>query len=169
MMPDSEDEAPDVAAVLQSMTLMATLSTAADVHHTVSERRAGRDPSAQEPTEVAAPRLKEAAATLQDLLMQLLLNHATLRYRSDQHLAAVVRHFDERMKVQRVARLLQEMHQRLLSLYPEVSEELVEEARIVLGRSETLIDSEGETFGVLIGPFLDRALGLVTWVRHEVA
>ncbi len=169
MTPPPDDETPGVAAVLQSMTLMATLSTAADVHHAVRERRAGRDPSAQEPSDVAAPRLKAAAATLQDLLMQLLLNHATLRYRSDEHLAAVVRHFDERMKVQRVSRLVQEVHQRLLSLYPAVSEELVEEARIVLRRSEALIDSEGETFGVLIGPFLDRALGLVTWIRHEVA
>lgn len=167
--PQSDDEAPNVAAILQSMTLMATLSTAADVRQAVRERRAGRDPSAEEPADVAAPRLKQAGTTVQDLLMELMLNHATLPHRSEAHLATVVRHFDERMKLRRVVHLLQEMHQRLLSLYPDVSEELVEEARITLRIGETLLDSEGEAFGAHVGPFLERALGLVTWTRHEVA
>lgn len=157
------------AAVLQSMTLLATLSTAAEVRHAVCERRSGRDPSAQEPSGIAAPQLRRAGADLQDIVMELLLSHVNLEHQHEAYLATVVRHFDERMKLRRAARLLQEMHQRLLSLYPDVSEELVEEARIVLSECERLLDSEIEPFLAQFGPFMNRALGFVTWVRHEVA
>lgn len=159
---------PDEAAVLQSMTLLATLSTAAEVHEDMAERRAGRDPSAQEPQQVVVPYLHVAARELQTLLMQLLLSHARARHASDRPLAGLVRHFDERMKWRRVVRLLQGMHQRLMSLYPDVSEALVEDARQVHRDAEMLLDSEVGTFAARLGSMLERGLSLAVWVEHEL-
>ena len=164
---DSNNHTKD-AAVLQSMTLLATLSTAAEVHAAVSERRAGRDPSAQEPHQVTVPYLHKAAGELQGLLMQLLLSHVNIRHDPEADLALVVRHFDERMKLWQVTRLLQGMHQRLLSLYPDVSEELVEEARIVHRQAEALFDSDVDDFVEVLSDFLERGLGLATWTEHEL-
>lgn len=156
------------AAVFQSMTLLATLSTAAELHSTVEERRAGRDPTAQEDASVAVPHLHTATQEVRHLAMQLLLSHVSIVNQHEPDLAALVRHFDQRMKLQRIARRTRSIHQRLLSLYPEVSEELVEEARTVERDGETLIDSEIDAFAQQLTPFLQRALSLATWVRHEV-
>lgn len=155
-------------AVLESMTLLATLSTAAEVGQQVQARRAGRDPAAQEPPDVAAPELHAAARDVQDLLMQLMLGRVHLEHRDEAEMAAAVRHFDALMKLRRTSRHVHTMHQRLLSLYPDVSEELVEEARIVEQQAETLLDADVATFVDRLDGFLERALGLVTWVRHEV-
>lgn len=164
---DSSSRAKD-CAVLQTMTLLATLSTAEEVRSAVAERRAGRDPSAQEPQQVAVPYLRAAASELQELLMQLLLSHVNIRYDHDEELATVVRHFDERMKLRRIVRLLQGMHQRLLSLYPDVSEELVEEARVVHRDAEALLESEVENFVEELGAVLERGLSLAAWTEHEL-
>lgn len=168
-MSEHDPASHSVAAVLESMTLLATLSTAADVSRSVAARRAGRDPAAQEATWVAAPELRRAGEDVQDLVMQLLLSHVNIEHDHESHLAAVVRHFDERMKLRRVARLLHTMHQRLLSLYPNVSEELVEEARVTLATAEHLLESDVAAFSDELNAFLERALGFVTWTRHEVA
>lgn len=150
------------------MALLATLTTAEDVRSAIDERRAGRDPSAQEPQQVAVPYLRTAAGELQTLLMQLLMSHVNLRHDHDEALAVAVRHFDERMKLRRVVRLLQGMHQRLLSLYPEVSEQLVEEARVVHRDAETLLDSDVEVFVDQLGAMLERGLSLAAWTEHEL-
>lgn len=164
----SEHTSSEAAAVLQSMTLLATLSTAAEVHDAVEKRRAGRDPSAQEPHRVAVPYLQRATRELQELLMQLLLSHVNIHYDHDEALALMVRHFDERMKWQRAVRLLQAIHQRLLSLYPDVSEALVEEARLVHRDAEALLDGEVEDFAEQLGPLLERGLSLAVWTEHEL-
>ncbi len=169
--PMSRDDAsahPKEYAVLQSMALLATLSTAEDVRSAIAERRAGRDPSAQEPQPVSVLYLGEAATELQELLMQLLLSHVNLRFDHDDALALAVRHFDERMKLRRIVRLLQGMHQRLLSLYPKVSEELVEEARVVHRDAEALLDSDVESFIDQLGAVLERGLSLAAWTEHEL-
>ncbi len=163
-----EHTSPETAAVFQSMTLLATLSTAAEVRHTMAERRAGRDPSAQEPRPVVVPYLRTAARELQALLMQLMLSHVNVRYDHDEALALIVRHFDERMKWQRAVRLLQGMHQRLLSLYPDVSEELVEEARVVYRDAEAMLDRDLEAFVDALGSLLERGLSLAAWIEHEL-
>lgn len=166
---DSSDPiSSEAAAVFQSMTLLATLSTAADVHHAVNERRAGRDPSAQEPRPVVVPYLREAARELQALLMQLMLSHVNVRHDRDEALALVVRHFDVRMRWQRAVRLFEGIHQRLLSLYPDVSEALVEEARLVYRDAEALLDEDVEAFVDALGPLLERGLSLAAWTEHEL-
>ena len=71
MDPHSPDDARAEAAVWQAMVLFSTLSTATTVWHAARERRAGRDPSAQEQATFVRAYLRRAAGELQALLMQL--------------------------------------------------------------------------------------------------
>lgn len=166
---DSE-EAPASAAVLESMTLLATLSTAEEVRESVAERRAGRDPSAQARSDLAAARLHDAGQTLMDLLMQLVLGRVPLERQEEGHLAHAVRHFDLLMKLRRAERLVKTMHQHLLSLYPDVSEALVEEARHVHRSLQALQEAasvEAEDVPAL-PDVLEQGMSFVVWTRHEV-
>ena len=169
-MSDEHSEGPpEAAAVLESMTLLATLSTAEDVREAVAERRAGRDPSAQAPPDVATARLHEAGDSLMDLLMQLVLGQVPRRT-DEQDLAHAVRHFDLLMKLRRAERLTKTMHQHLLSLYPDVSEALVEEARRVhdlLQALQSLEDTDGAP--PPLPDVLEQGIAFVAWTRHEVA
>jgi hypothetical protein len=166
--PDDSADGASPAALLESMTLLATLSTAADLRESIAERRAGRDPSAQEPADVAAAALHTAGDELMDLLMQMMFGRVHLEHRAEENMAEVVRHFDLLMKLRRTERLLHDMHQRLLSLYPEVSEEVVEEARVTHDQAAALVDA-GEVERVVadLEPFLERAVSFVVWTRHE--
>jgi sulfite reductase beta subunit-like hemoprotein len=167
MSEQSTNGAPESAAVLQSMTLLATLSTAEELRESMAERRAGRDPSAQAPTDLATARLHEAGDTLMDLLMQLVLGQVPRE--DDEQLARAVRHFDLLMKLRRAERLVTTMHQHLLSLYPEVSEALVEEARHVHGEIDALLDVDSTAASSPALPdVLERGLSFVVWTRHEV-
>ena len=104
-----------------------------------------------------------------DLLMQMMFGRVHLEHRSEAEMAEVVRHFDLLMKLRRTERLLHDMHQRLLSLYPDVSEEVVEEARIVRGETGELVnDGDVERVVDELEPLLERAVSFVVWTRHEV-
>lgn len=164
----SSSDAPDSAAVLESMTLLATLSTAAEVSESMAARHAGRDPSAQAPVERAVTRLRTARSTLLDLLMQLALGRVPLEQEEDA-LPRAVRHFDLLMKLRRVERITQEMHQHLLSLYPDVSEALVEEARITRNEVAHFLDTApSDPEGPHLADVLERAINFAVWVRHEL-
>lgn len=164
------DSVPDSAALLQSMTLLATLSTAEDVRASVADRRAGRDPAAQTPDGVARVRLQTTGESLMDVLMQLVLSRAPLERQEEGDMARAVRQFDRLMKVQRAERLVKSMHQHLLSLYPDVSEPLVEEARHVHGDLRALLDPDAPTEPEAppLPDVLERGISFVVWVRHEV-
>lgn len=164
MLPGSDT--PDEAAVLQSMTLLATLQTAMGVREAVEGRRTGRDPSGQEPPEVTRPYLRVAGQELRELHLQLLAGHL-LAFRADEEsLAASVRRFDLLMKLRRVERLLHGAHQRLLSLYPEVPEELVEEARTTHGMCAALLEAEEDAL-LLRLPSLLRQLNAFAAHLHR--
>jgi hypothetical protein len=166
----SSESSPDSAAVLESMTLLATLSTAAEVREAVQDRRTGRDPAAQAPSDVAIVRLHEARRTLMDLLMQLVLGQVPLERHEEHALGHAVRQFDLLMKLRRAKRLTKTMHQHLLSLYPEVSEELVEEARHV---HDQLAARAGGTARpdremMPLPDAVERGIAFAVWTRHEV-
>jgi hypothetical protein len=169
-MSESDPETPQSAAVLESMTLLATLSTAADLSDAVAERRAGRDPSAQEQTDAAAHHLRRTGDDLMDLTMQMLFGRVHLAHESEEVLAAAVRHFDLLMKLRRAERALHAMHQRLLSLYPEVSEALVEEARLTHDAVADLVAAADDVEYVLteLEIVLERVVSFVVWTRHEI-
>lgn len=162
--------APDSAAVLESMTLLATVSTAATVRESMAERRAGYDPSAQEPPDRAAVRLRNAGGMLMDLLMQLALSRVPLEQQDDEPLSHAVRHFDLLLKLRRAERLTKAMHQSLLSLYPDVSEALVEEARTTHDEIDRFLKTApADAEGPHLSDLLERGTSFVVWTRHEVA
>ena len=61
----------------------------------------------------------------------------------------------------RLARELHVVHQRLLSLYPEVSETIVEEARLRQQEAERLAVAAGSGFRAVLGRWLDRTAGFL--------
>ncbi len=161
--------APNSAAVLESMTLLATLSTAASVRESMAERRAGYDPSAQEPPARAAARLRTAGRTLMDLLMQVARSRVPLACEEETPLPRAVRHFDVLLKLRRAEQCAQAMHQHLLSLYPDVSEALLEETRRTRETMARYIEQASEAArGPGLTEVLEQGIGVVVWARHEV-
>lgn len=150
------------AHLWQTMALLASLATAADVWKDVAARRMGRDPSAQEPASVVRPFLREAGTELASLLMRLQAGLASPPAAS----VLLVRRFDSLMMLRRVARLLHRIHQRLLSLYPDVPEQLVEEARLLEKASAALLD-ETTAYEARLSALLPRALRFVEALRRE--
>lgn len=192
----------DADAALPPMALLATLQTATTVWEGVRERRAGRDPAAQEPAGEARAYLRLAVRELTRLHMQLLMAKvqatrisgneeasseppqnddesdvatelSASKNPSAGRLAATVRRFDMLMKLRRVDRLLHGAHQRLMSLYPAVSEELVEEARRCRNalsrlRSTPSSTPDEEDFGDQLSFFLQRLLSFAAWMQREL-
>lgn len=174
-------------AALPPMALLATLQTAWTVKGAIGERRAGRDPAAEQPAEDARAYLADAARELTRLHMQLLMAKVQAARRSPSNgeapagdedaepparRVAVVRQFDVLMKLRRTDRLLHGAHQRLMSLYPAVSEELVEEARRCRGELAELnevggVPGEGH-FGEPLALFLQRLLSFAAWLEREL-
>ena len=118
------------AAALHALALVAAARTALAAARSIRDRREGRDPSAQEASGVAR-------ADLAVLVGQLRGHVARLRLRgviAEQELsraAALAQAFEDRLLLNDLARDARRAHQKLLSLYPEVSETAAEEARIV--------------------------------------
>lgn len=197
-----DDPGGETDTTLPPMALLATLQTAWTVKGAIGERRAGRDPAAQQSADDARAYLAEAARELTRLHMQLLMAKVQaarpLPSASSQsdglppdglppdgkpgdenpeppargQRVAMVRQFDVLMKLRRTGRLLHSAHQRLMSLYPAVSEELVEEARRCRGELSTLDavdDASGEDrFGEPLTLFLQRLLSFAAWLEREL-
>ena len=162
------DDARTEAAVWQAMVLFSTFSTATNVWHAMRECRAGRDPSAQEQAAFVQAYLRRAAGELQALLMQLQAARIQAERAEDEgYIAVLVRRYHDLMTLRRVVHHLKTIHQRLLSLYPDVAEALVEEARLLRDESSALLGAEDEVFTAQCSPFLRRAL-IFTGSLHDV-
>ena len=104
-----------------------------------------------------------------DLLMQVALSRVPLQ-QDDGPLPHAVRHFDLLLKLRRAERLTKAMHQHLLSLYPAVSEALVEEARKTHDEIDQFFDTvPAAAEGPHLSDVLERGLSFVVWMRHEVS
>ena len=162
-MPPFSDDARREAALLQTMTLLATLSTAGEVEQRLRDRRAGRDPSVQEAAAVATAGLVRACRELDGRLVRLQA-HLVLARDEDGGLG-LIRRVGDLLALGRIAHLLQVVHQRLLSLYPGVDEHLVEEARQVLVRCEDVRRTDDLE---ATAAFVDRALALTARVAQAL-
>jgi len=158
-MASSDDSHRSEAAVAEALTLFSTLTTAADVWHSISERQAGHDPTTQEGDAFVRSYLRTAQQTLLEVLLELhaSLAHAHTATSTDAPSARLVRHGGELMLLQRAARLLQPIHQRLLSLYPAAPESLVEEARALHTTAAQLLDADHATHHADASAFVRRA------------
>lgn len=153
----SPEERKAEAAVADAMTLFTSLTTAAEVWAAVAARRQGRDPSGQEARETARAFLREARGELLALLVRLSASLSQSERGRETHLATLVRRGSDLMLLQRAERLLHGMHQRLMSLYPEVPEEMVEEARRLRQEADELLDPENDAPGLALHHFTQQA------------
>lgn len=119
-----------------ALALVAAARTAAHAAQQVADRRAGRDASEQQDTGPAQEGLREAVESLALLLRRLRVRLAADVPRDDT--AALVQAFEGRLVLGDVARAARRAHQTLLSLYPDVSDDLVEDARCLALDAEAL-------------------------------
>lgn len=164
----SSDDARAEAAVLQAMVLFSTLTTASEVWHAAKERRAGRDPSEQEAAAEVRSYLNTAIGELQALLLQLRASLIAGLTEEAPPVSRLVRRFNDLMTLRQVSGLLQVIHQRLLSLYPDVSERLVEEARVLYQDSGLLLDVDESLFGTTVEPFAGQAMVFATKLHRAL-
>jgi len=72
------------------------------------------------------------------------------------------------MLVYRMGQWAHDIHQALLSLYPRVSEALVEEARAVSNLAEALAEAPADVFGEELHTVAQQALSLSAWASREI-
>lgn len=153
------------AALLRTMTLLASLNAAAEISFGMRERKAGRDPSFDEHSSVALPVLQEELQALKTLVFQLQSSIA-IAHKAEENqdqeeatrepTAEPVNRFIDLMRLQKAGSALQSIHQRLLSLYPAVDEDLAEEARVLKNTADELKDCETERFLAALSTFVDE-------------
>ena len=118
-------------SLFQIMTLIATLNAATEVKYRLDERKAGRDPSSQEDALFVIGFLVDAEEELRAMMMDLRASFLFYHDEREDIIAFSVRCFSDLSRFHQASGLLQHMHQRLLSLYPAISEQLAEEARVL--------------------------------------
>lgn len=118
------------ASAFSAVALVATVRTALQAARSIGDRRAGHDPSAQEPE-------ADVRADLVGLHRQLAAQVVRLRLRvvagAPQGPAALAQAFEDRTLLDDLGRTLGIVHQKLLSLYPSVDASLVEDVRRLSG------------------------------------
>ncbi len=161
------------AALLRTMTLLASLNVASELAFGMKERKAGRDPSTDEQEEILMPILRAELDTLNLLFFQLQSSLALSDPNADLNMAGEndavqsretrlpdaepVHRFIDLIRLQKSTLALQRVHQRLLSLYPAVDEHTAEEARRLKNRCEALADAEAAQFTTSLESFLNEA------------
>lgn len=117
--------------LVRSLVLVSTISAAADVASGMVRRRRGVDPSEQENAGEAVVHLAVTVDELEDLLLALRATRALYHRDPRETHEMFARGINEILLLNRLVGLLRTIHQRLLSVYPLVSEELIEEARVL--------------------------------------
>lgn len=138
-----------------ALVLLSTLRTAVEVRFAIAERRAGRDPSEQEDAWSVEVYLREVLPELGSLATRLRVGLVVERSEGEEVFA-----FEDRLALARLARELHIVHQRLLSLYPDVPEALIEEARLRQREAERLASATGDGFERALTRWLDRTSAL---------
>jgi hypothetical protein len=151
------------------MALLSTLSTAVDVLHGMKARRTGRDPSTQESDLTARSYLVTLLPALRLTLTRLRISLMYAISEPNQHQPiASAQQFDQVMRLNRLHRTLHVVHQRLLSLYPTVSEPLIETARLLEHEASGILAIEYDGFQPALGDFVERGLQFTHDLEHEL-
>ena len=153
-MPDTSSRA------FHALALVAAARTAAHAAQQVADRRAGRDASEQQDAAPAREGLAEAVQDLALLLLRLRVRLATEAPRDET--AALVQAFEGRLVLGDVARAARRAHQTLLSLYPGVSESLIEGTRRLATAAEASEPDDASAVAAL-------SADLATWLNRVVA
>jgi hypothetical protein len=115
---------------LDAVVLFSTLAAAGEVWRSRASRLRGIDPAGLESLASAGPAIREDVMLAEFLLHRLRASEAYRSESGETELVADVRAFDAWLTIQKLGEATHRIHQRLLSLYPSVSEGLVERARI---------------------------------------
>ena len=115
------------ASAFHAVALVAAARAALHTAVSVADRRAGRDPSAQEAEGPVRLDLDALRADLGDHVARLRLRAAVGA--PEGRAAALAQAFEDRVLLDDTARTLARVHQKLLSLYPAVDAPLVEAVR----------------------------------------
>lgn len=161
------DNAAEERAVARSMSLLTTLSSALEVAGAMRERRAGRDPSEQQATELVLPFLEEDAGEIEARLIAIRTSHVADEQDVALGRVALVRRMNNLLLLSGVARGLHLMHQRLMSVYPAVSEDLVEGARRLGSASGELVDLANDSLSEIL-EFVQEVEAFLVRFRTEV-
>lgn len=121
-------------AALHAMALIATARTALGTARQIASRRSGQDPSGQEPEAPVRADLVALRGELAECVVRLRIRAAVGA--PEAPAAALAQAFEDRLLLDDLARTTRRAHQKLLSLYPMVSEEVVEEARLLAVEAE---------------------------------
>jgi hypothetical protein len=140
------------AAALHTFALVAALRTALGVSRGIARRRAGEDPSADEPEGPVRAYLQTAAGRMGSLLVRLRLRVAA-GAPGDAH-AALVQAFEDHLALADLAEELRVAHQKLLSLFPAVDAVLVEAVRE--RHREAMGAAAADDLDAALGPLLER-------------
>ncbi len=121
---------------------LSTLHAAAEVIRGRAERSRGIDASeAEEPAE-ARRHLHLTVRELEELAFRLGALQSEVLDSVDE-LAGAVARFDELLVLNRCAQMLEDVHRRLLSLYPEAEAALIEEARLLSSACRDAVADDG--------------------------
>jgi len=161
------DNAAEERAVARSISLLSTLSSALEVAVAIRERREGRDPSDQQTADLVLPRLEEDAGEVEARLVAICTSLIAGGGDDTTGGVALVRHMNILLLLAGVARGLHLMHQRMMSLYPAVTEDLVEDARRLGGVSSEIVDRERDMFVATL-PFVQEVEAFLVRFRTEV-
>ena len=149
------------SAAFHAVALVAAARSALQTARRIGDRRAGRDASAQEPE----PTVRE---DLEGLRVELGAHVVRLRLRvvagvPEGRAAALAQAFEDRTLLDDLGSALATVHQKLLSLYPAVSEGLVEETRLLAAeaRRRSVADAYDRALAAFVGRVSD--------LRDEIA
>ena len=115
------------ATAFHAMALVAAARAALGAARGITDRRAGRDASEQEDEALARADLRALASSVAELNVRLRLRVVAGTPGSEA--AELAQAFEDRLLLDELAARLRLGHQKLLSLYPDVSEAIVETTR----------------------------------------
>ena len=153
---------PAPPGALHALSLVATVRAAYGAARSVADRRAGREPSAQEPEGVARTDLDALRADLLALVVRLRLSAITPTAADEA--AALAQAFEDRVLVDDVGGAVRRAHQKLLSIYPAVPEVVVEGARRLVLAAEANAEADHPALGDLarrVSAWLDDLEGVL--------
>ena len=144
------------ATAFHAVALVAAARAALGTARSIGDRRAGRDPSAQEPEADARHDLAALRTELAGQVVRLRLR--AVAGAPEGRAAALAQAFEDRLLLDDVARTLGRAHQKLLSLYPAVPEALVEATRQRAAAAARRATADAYDRG--LGAFADRLADL---------
>lgn len=129
------------APAFHAMALVAAARAAVGATRRIADRRAGRDASEQEDEQLVRADLRVLHGSVAELTVRLRLRVVTGTPETEA--AMLAQAFEDRLLLDDIGQRLRLAHQKLLSLYPEVSEALIETTRQLAAEALELATADG--------------------------